>query len=60
MQTEVRRPTQGVISRGRFERGRTEWIKANHSYDVPEVVTLPVLGGRPKYLSWVSAETRAD
>lgn len=36
----------------------TEWIKANHSYDVPEVVALPVLGGSPEYLAWVTGETR--
>lgn len=35
-----------------------EWIRVNHSYDVPEAVVLPVLGGNPEYLSWVSAETR--
>jgi len=38
----------------------TEWIQANHNYDVPEVVALPVLGGSPEYLSWVSAETRTE
>ncbi len=38
----------------------TEWIQANHGYDLPEVVALPVLGGSPEYLSWVSAETQAD
>jgi periplasmic divalent cation tolerance protein len=36
----------------------TEWIKGNHSYDVPEVVALPVLGGSAKYLAWVTAQTR--
>lgn len=36
----------------------TEWIMANHRYDVPEVVVLPVRGGNPEYLSWVTAETR--
>lgn len=27
-----------------------------HSYDVPEVLVLPVVGGHGPYLSWVSAE----
>ncbi|MBC6451440.1 divalent-cation tolerance protein CutA [Actinokineospora xionganensis] len=36
----------------------TEWIKGNHPYDVPEVVTLPVLDGNADYLSWVTTETR--
>ncbi len=36
----------------------TEFVKANHSYDVPEVVALPVLGGNPDYLAWITAQTR--
>lgn len=36
----------------------TEYIKTNHSYDVPEVVVLPVVGGGADYLSWVTDETR--
>lgn len=36
----------------------TGFIRANHSYDVPEVLALPVLGGNPDYLAWVTEETR--
>lgn len=36
----------------------TEWIKANHGYDVPEVLALPVLGGNPEYLAWMTEQTR--
>ncbi len=32
-------------------------IKANHPYDVPEVVVTPVAGGNDDYLRWVSEET---
>lgn len=32
-------------------------IKALHSYENPEIVTLPVLGGSPDYLAWVASET---
>lgn len=28
-------------------------VKSLHSYDVPCVVTLPVLGGNPDYLKWL-------
>lgn len=28
-------------------------IKAQHSYDVPEIIALPVLAGHPPYLAWV-------
>jgi len=38
----------------------TDWLVENHDYDVPEVLALPVLGGNPAYLSWVTAETRPD
>ena len=29
-----------------------------HSYDVPEVIAVPVVGGNPAYLTWVTGETR--
>lgn len=28
-------------------------VKAAHSYDVPEVIALPVVGGNPDYIRWV-------
>ena len=28
-----------------------------HSYDVPEILALPVLAGFEKYLSWIEKET---
>lgn len=36
----------------------TEHIKANHSYDVPEVIATPITGGSPEYLSWLLDQTR--
>jgi periplasmic divalent cation tolerance protein len=35
-------------------------IKANHAYQVPELVVLPITGGLETYLHWVEAETRPD
>jgi periplasmic divalent cation tolerance protein len=32
-------------------------IKAHHTYDVPEVIVTPVVGGNHDYLAWVSEET---
>ena len=29
-----------------------------HSYDVPCVIALPLVGGNPAYLEWLAAETR--
>ncbi len=31
----------------------SQWVQANHSYDVPEVISLPVNDGSQKYLDWV-------
>lgn len=36
----------------------TEFVKGRHTYDVPEVLALPVLGGNPAYLEWITSETR--
>ncbi len=32
-------------------------IKANHSYDTPEIIETEIIGGSAEYLDWVSAET---
>ncbi|MGH3808468.1 MAG: divalent-cation tolerance protein CutA [Pseudonocardiaceae bacterium] len=37
----------------------TEYITKNHSYAVPEVVALPIVGGSADYLSWVRNETQS-
>ncbi len=36
----------------------TAHIKSNHSYDVPEIIATPIIGGSAEYLSWLVAETR--
>lgn len=33
-------------------------VRELHSYEVPEVLSLPVTYGWPPYLAWVEAETR--
>ncbi len=35
-------------------------IKAMHTYDVPEIIALPITRGLPAYLDWLSAETKRD
>ncbi|WP_110079667.1 divalent-cation tolerance protein CutA [Actinokineospora spheciospongiae] len=35
----------------------TEHIVAQHGYDVPEVIAVPITGGHRAYLDWVTAET---
>lgn len=31
-------------------------VKENHSYAVPEVIALPIIGGNPDYLKWIDEE----
>ncbi|OEL19805.1 Protein CutA 1, chloroplastic [Dichanthelium oligosanthes] len=38
----------------------TEHVKANHEYDVPEVIALPIQGGNLKYLEWLKNSTREN
>lgn len=33
-------------------------IRANHPYELPEIVAVPVERGLPAYLDWVAAESR--
>jgi periplasmic divalent cation tolerance protein len=33
------------------------YIRENHSYEVPEIVCMPVTAGNPAYLAWIVAET---
>lgn len=33
-------------------------IRENHSYEVPDIVAVPILEGSDDYLDWISAETR--
>ena len=35
----------------------TEIVKKAHSYTVPEIVALPIVGGNKDYLDWVDQET---
>jgi periplasmic divalent cation tolerance protein len=34
-------------------------IRQNHSYDVPDIVAVPIIEGTDDYLGWISAETQA-
>ncbi|MGL1862216.1 MAG: divalent-cation tolerance protein CutA [Pseudodesulfovibrio sp.] len=36
----------------------TEAVTAMHSYDVPCVVAMPLIGGNPQFLSWIREETK--
>jgi periplasmic divalent cation tolerance protein len=36
------------------------YIKANHSYETPEITVTEISGGSREYLDWIRAETRTD
>ena len=35
-------------------------IRANSTYELPEVVAVPVAKGLPEYLAWVGAQTARE
>lgn len=36
----------------------TDWVIANHPYELPKVVALPIESGSQPYLDWVADSTR--
>lgn len=38
----------------------TARVRALHSYTVPEVIALPILGGNPDYLKWIDDSTASS
>ena len=36
----------------------TARVRALHSYSVPEVIALPIVGGNPAYLAWIDDSVR--
>jgi periplasmic divalent cation tolerance protein len=45
-------------SRALFDRLRSE-LEFSHSYEVPEILALPVVEGSANYLSWMDGELRS-
>lgn len=38
--------------------GLEKWVRAHHSYTVPEIIVLPVSWGSRPYLDWIGASFR--
>ncbi|KAK9109092.1 hypothetical protein Sjap_017152 [Stephania japonica] len=36
----------------------TEHVKANHEYELPEVIAMPIVGGNLQYLEWIKNNTK--
>lgn len=43
-------------TRGRYD-ALQQAIRAQHPYELPEIIAVPVTEGLPEYLTWVAAET---
>ena len=39
-------------------RGIITLVKKIHSYEVPEIIALPIIGGNKDYLNWIEKEVR--
>src|SRR4030043_315731 len=35
-----------------------ELVKSVHSYEIPEIISLPIIGGNDDYLKWIDDEVR--
>ena len=46
-----------VKTRAALAKPLTAFIRKHHTYQVPEIVTVPVTGGLPAYLRWLADET---
>lgn len=46
-----------IKTRGQQVPAVIQRVKALHSYDVPEVIVLPILDGNPSYLQWIDEVT---
>jgi periplasmic divalent cation tolerance protein len=44
-------------SRELFDRVRTE-LETMHTYEIPELIALPIVAGAPNYLNWLDAELK--
>jgi periplasmic divalent cation tolerance protein len=46
-------------SRDMFEKLRSV-LEAAHSYELPEVLALPIIDGSPNYLAWLGVELQGE
>src|SRR5437763_9331630 len=48
-----------IKTRASLAEGVRAAVKAMHSYTTPAILVLPIDGGEPGYLTWLTAETEA-
>ncbi|HEU4709846.1 MAG TPA: divalent-cation tolerance protein CutA [Methylophilaceae bacterium] len=47
-----------IKTTGRAYPAVEETIRANHPYELPEIVQVPITGGLPAYIQWLTGETK--
>lgn len=60
-ETEVRHDDEVVLfakTRRALVESLSARVHAVHSYDVPAILVLPLVGGSPAYLAWLDEQTR--
>lgn len=60
-QGDLQQETEAILfakTQTRLVDDATKTIIANHSYDCPCVVALPIVGGNSEFLDWIMAETQ--
>lgn len=61
-QGETQQESEAILfakTQARLVDPATETIIANHSYDCPCVVALPIVGGNSEFMDWIKSETRS-
>ena len=48
-----------IKSRSELLEAITARVVEVHEYDVPEVISVPILGGNEKYLKWIQDNTKS-
>src|SRR5713226_6957595 len=47
-----------VKTRRRLIKQIVKLVQKHHSYEVPEIIALPIIQGNPKYLTWITETTK--
>ncbi|MBN1482695.1 divalent-cation tolerance protein CutA [candidate division KSB1 bacterium] len=59
-QGKIERATEYMLlckSRKRLLEELIQFVQLHHSYETPEIIALPIVGGSKEYLDWIKEET---
>ncbi len=49
-----------VKTRASLLRKIVDMVKRSHSYEIPEIIALPIIDGNEDYLKWIDGEVREE